>query len=95
MRTAAGWAEAELNQLEQKLEHDERVRAPALSTPETYKVRGNEICKPDVATVDALSVGLSLRTLARTKLTGETAAAYDRVGSALVAAARLALAEGK
>lgn len=72
------------------------VQAPALVAPEVFKVAGNETCSPTIGTVDALSVGLSMMTLARqrTMPTG-TREIYERVGRELIAAARLALAEGK
>ena len=55
-----------------------------------------ETCTAELATVDSLSVGLSLQVLARQRhMPPGTAEIYARVGKQLEAAARLALAGGR
>lgn len=77
------------------------VQAPAPSTPALVMHPApqphdpRDLADVTVSTIDAMVVGLAMRSHAREKLTGQTAAAHMRVANQLIAAARRALAEGK
>lgn len=66
------------------------VGAPQTSAPVVV-----ETCTPVLGAFDALSVGLSLQTLAHQgRMPAEVSATYRRVGEQLEAAARLAMKGG-
>lgn len=69
-------------------------RMQALAQPTTFQ--SGLVAEPKLDAVDALSVGQSLRTLARQRYmpTG-TADIYNRVGEQLIAAANVAIEESR